>query len=210
MRNLLLATENPGKVIEMQELLRDMDVRLITPGELGLDLHVVEDGRTYAENAALKALAYARATGHISLADDSGLEVDALQGAPGLHSHRFVPGENATDADRRRYLLERLRGLPYPPGKPGWPASFHCTVAVAAPDGSVQYAEGICPGIIIPEERGTGGFGYDPVFYLPEYGQTMAELGMGVKNQISHRARAVHAAIPILEGMLGEGKATRQ
>ncbi|MDD5371676.1 MAG: non-canonical purine NTP pyrophosphatase, partial [Anaerolineaceae bacterium] len=134
--------------------------------------------------------------------------------APGLCSHRFAPWEDATDADRRCYLLERLRGLPFPPGLPGWPARFHCTVAVAAPDGTVHYAEGDCPGVIIPGERGTGGFGYDPVFYLPEYGQTMAELGMGVKNQISHRARAVHAAIPILEGMLGDEaiskKATRQ
>lgn len=204
MRQLLLATENRGKVIEMQDLLKGLDVRLLTPGELGLALNVVENGQTYAENAALKATAYAHASRHISLADDSGLEVDALEGAPGLHSHRFVPGENATDADRRRYLLERLRGLPFPSGLPGWPASFHCTVAIASPDGPVRYAEGICPGVIIPEERGTGGFGYDPVFYLLEYGQTMAELGMGIKNQISHRARAVHAAIPILEEVLGK------
>ncbi|MDD5370464.1 MAG: non-canonical purine NTP pyrophosphatase, partial [Anaerolineaceae bacterium] len=122
MRQLLLATENPGKVIEMQDLLKTLHVRLLTPAELGLHLRVPEDGQTYAENAALKALAYVRASGCISLADDSGLEVDALEGAPGLCSHRFAPWEDATDADRRCYLLERLRGLPFPPGLPGWPA----------------------------------------------------------------------------------------
>lgn len=202
MQKLLVATENPGKVIEIQDILGPLGVQLVTPADLDLHLDVQETGQTYAENATLKAVAYARASGLLALGDDSGLEVEALDGAPGLHSHRFVPGADATDADRRAYLLERLSGLPKPPGAPGWPAAFRCAVAMAFPSGEIRYAYGTCPGFIIDEERGTGGFGYDPVFYIPEYGQTMAELGMEIKNRISHRARALQAALPILQEML--------
>ena len=204
MVELMIASENPGKMIEIQDLLSDLEVALITPSSLGLRLNVVEDGQTYAENAARKALAYARASGRTALGDDSGLEVEALGGKPGLYSHRFAPWPDATDADRRAYLLEQLRKIPRPAGMPGWPACFHCTVAIASPTGEVRYADGECRGVIIPEERGNQGFGYDPVFYIPEYGQTMAELGMDVKNQISHRARAIRSSIPILKGMLGK------
>jgi XTP/dITP diphosphohydrolase len=195
--SILLATENQGKRIEINALLADLPLRLVLPSELGLSLSVAEDGATYAENAARKARAYARAAGMAALADDSGLEVDVLGGLPGIHSHRFAPWPDATDADRRRYLLQQLHGRPRP-----WRARFRCTVAVATPDGDVQYAEGECSGEIIPEERGSAGFGYDPIFYLPEYGQTMAELGLEVKNRISHRARAIQAARPILEGLI--------
>jgi XTP/dITP diphosphohydrolase len=197
MSTLLLATNNRGKRLEMQALLNGLAVELVTPAEIGLELEVVEDGATYAENAAKKAIAFARASGLLSLADDSGLEVDALGGQPGLYSARFAPQPGATDADRRRYLLQRLEGQPRP-----WTARFRCVVALCAPGGEVQFAEGICPGEIIPEERGHTGFGYDPVFLLPEYGQTMAELGMEVKNQVSHRARAVRAALPIIQTLL--------
>jgi XTP/dITP diphosphohydrolase len=207
MLTLLLATENPGKIEEMEDLLEGMDIQVVTPATLGINLNVTEDGQTYAENAAKKALAHAAASQLVALGDDSGLEVDALGGAPGLRSHRFAPWESATDADRRLYLLERLKEIPHPPELPGWPARFRCTVAIAAPDGEVRYAEGVCPGLIIPEERGMTGFGYDPVFYIPEYGQTMAELGMGIKNQISHRGRALRAAIPIIREMLLDRKA---
>jgi XTP/dITP diphosphohydrolase len=120
--------------------------------------------------------------------------VDALGGAPGLFSARYHPQPGANDADRRQYLLENLRGLPRP-----WTARFHCTVAVAAPPGALYYASGDCPGEIIPDERGTNGFGYDPIFYFPEWGKTMAELPLEQKNRISHRARAVMAAVPVLE-----------
>jgi XTP/dITP diphosphohydrolase len=190
---LLLATNNPGKLREMRDLLKDLDLQIVSPAQIGLDLDVPEDGVTYRENASKKAIAFAHVSGLISLADDSGLEVDALGGAPGLYSARFAPVPNATDADRRAYLLKNLQGHPRP-----WAARFRCTIAVATPSGEVQYAEGICPGQIIPEERGSDGFGYDPVFLLPDLAKTMAELTMEEKNRLSHRARAIWAARPIL------------
>jgi XTP/dITP diphosphohydrolase len=155
---------------------------------------VTEDGASYAENAAKKALAFAGASGLLTLADDSGLEVDALNGEPGLRSARYAPGPNPSDADRRRYLLSRLTPLPRP-----WSAHFHCTLAMARPGGEVEFAEGDCFGEVIPEERGHNGFGYDPIFWIPEMGCTMAELSSEVKNQISHRARAVQASLPLLQ-----------
>lgn len=190
---LLLATNNPGKLDEMRAILESLPIELATPAELGIDLEVIEDGQTYAENAGRKALGFYRASKMAVLADDSGLEVDALDGRPGLLSHRFAPWPDATDADRRRYLLQRLNGFPRP-----WTAHFHCTVAIAFPDGSIHYAEGDCPGEIIPDERGSNGFGYDPVFFMPEYQATMAELEPAIKNKISHRARAIQAALPLL------------
>ena len=199
-KRLLIATNNPGKVAELRELLRDLPIELVTPGEIGLKLEIEEDGWTYRENAAKKALTFARLSRLISLADDSGLEVEALGGAPGLYSARYSPKPGAGDADRRAFLLENLHAAKAP--RP-WKAQFHATLAVATPEGDVQVAEGICPGIIIPEERGTGGFGYDPVFLLPEVGLTMAELSMEEKNRLSHRARAVLAARPMLREMFG-------
>jgi len=192
---LLIATNNKGKVLELQALLADLKLELILPAEIGLKLEVEEDGHTYAENATKKAVAFARASGLIALADDSGLEVDALNGEPGLHSARYLPKPGATDADRRTYLLNNLHAMQAP--RP-WKAHFHATVAIAKSSGEVQLAEGNCPGEIIPEERGTGGFGYDPIFLLPETGHTMAELSSEEKNRLSHRARAVFAAKPIL------------
>jgi XTP/dITP diphosphohydrolase len=189
MSKLLLATNNPGKVREIMALTRDWGVEILTPAQIGLHLEIEESGYTYAENAALKARAYARAAGMLSMADDSGLEVDALNGKPGLHSARFSPLPNATDADRRAYLLEQLGGRPRP-----WTARFRCIIAIAAPDGETRFSEGICPGEIIPEERGDNGFGYDPIFLLSDSGLTMAQLPMQEKNQLSHRARAVRAA----------------
>lgn len=199
-KQLLIATNNAGKVAELRELLRDLPIELVTPGEIGLKLEVKEDGRTYRENAVKKALAFAHASGLTALADDSGLEVEALGGAPGLYSARYSPKPGAGDADRRAFLLENLRAAKAP--RP-WKAQFHAAIAVATPEGNVQTAEGTCPGVIIPEERGTGGFGYDPIFLLPETGLTMAELAMEEKNRLSHRARAVLAARPILREMLG-------
>jgi len=198
MHSLLIATNNIGKVAEIKALLAGLDLTLLTPHDLGLNLDVSEDGQTYAENASKKALAFAQAGGIAALADDSGLEVDALDGQPGLHSHRFCPIPNATDADRRRYLLERLHGKPRP-----WTAHFRATVAIAAPAGKVQLADGRCDGEIIPQERGSNGFGYDPIFLIPELGRTMAELGMDEKNRLSHRARAIQNAIPILKTIFG-------
>ncbi|MEW6505234.1 MAG: RdgB/HAM1 family non-canonical purine NTP pyrophosphatase [Chloroflexota bacterium] len=201
---LLIATNNPGKLREIQALLSGLPLELITPAAAGLQLEVDESGATYAENAALKARAFAEASGLVSLADDSGLEVDALGGEPGIRSARYAPQPGASDADRRAYLLERLRGIPYPTGEPGWRAHFHCTVAIATPGGQVDFAEGRCDGFIIGEERGTHGFGYDPLFFMPEWNATMAELSEETKNQISHRARALRNALPILLNLLRE------
>jgi len=161
---------------------------------LGLMLKVEEDGQTYAENAAKKARAYCAASGLPCLADDSGLEVDALNGAPGLYSARYAAKPGASDADRRAFLLENLRGKPRP-----WLARFRATVAMLAPGGELAFAEGRCEGEIIPTERGQGGFGYDPIFFLPELDKTMAELPAETKNRFSHRARAVEAALPVLQ-----------
>jgi len=194
---ILLATNNRGKLLEMRALLADLSLELVSPADLGLSLDVLEDGQTYQENAARKALAFARATGILSLADDSGLEVDALDGLPGLHSARFLPQAGATDQDRRKLLLQKLHGKPQP-----WQARFRCVVAVSSAAGELWFTEGVCPGVIIPEERGQSGFGYDPVFLLPELGKTMAELAMEEKNRLSHRARAVLAARGILEKLL--------
>ncbi len=194
MNKLLIATNNKGKVKELQDLLKDMGFELVTPADINLKFDVVEDGKTYVENATKKAIAFARSSGLISLADDSGLEVDALDGAPGLHSARYHPKPGANDADRRAYMLENLRGKPRP-----WTAHFHATIAIAIPERDVHIVEGNCYGEIIPEERGTGGFGYDPIFLLPDLNKTMAELEMEEKNSLSHRAKAVINAIPVLQ-----------
>ncbi len=195
---LLIATENPGKVREMQVLLNDLQVELVTPKSIGIDLKVVEDGSTYAENASKKAIAYARASGLISIADDSGIEVDALDGAPGLYSARYLPQENATDADRLLYLLENLQDKPRP-----WKAHYHATIAIADAEGRVQFAEADCHGEIIPEQRGENGFGYDPVFFIPALNRTMAEISLEEKNRLSHRALAIQNAKPILLQLMG-------
>ncbi len=182
----------------MQALLSMPNIRVISAKELDLDLAIEETGDTYLENAKLKASAYCTASGMPALADDSGLEVDALDGAPGLYSARYAPQQGATDADRRTYLLEQLTGEPQP-----WKAHFHCSAVLALPDGTCVDTSGRCDGNIIPEERGDGGFGYDPIFYLPEYSQTMAEIPETLKNTISHRARAIQAMIPLIEQKLG-------
>jgi XTP/dITP diphosphohydrolase len=196
MQNLLLATNNKGKVEEIRALLQGLPLQLLTPADLRLELDIPEDGQTYAENASLKAVTFARVAKLPALGDDSGLEVDALGGRPGLHSHRFCPLPNASDADRRAYLLEQLAGKPRP-----WTARFKATVAIAVPGRAVELAAGTCEGEIIPQERGTNGFGYDPIFLLPE-GLTMAELSMEQKNRLSHRALAIQAAVPILKTIL--------
>jgi XTP/dITP diphosphohydrolase len=189
MRKLLIATTNKGKIRELLAILADLPLELVTPTDINLHLDVKEDGYTYAENAAKKALAFARASGLIALADDSGLEVDALDGAPGLYSARYSSKPGASDADRRAFLLQNLNGKPRP-----WTARFQATVAIANPAGGVELAEGTCTGEIIPTERGMGGFGYDPIFFLSEIGLTMAELPEESKNRLSHRARATQAA----------------
>jgi len=197
---LLVATNNPGKVREFEELFVGLPVQIVFPAQVGLTLEVDESGRTFEENARIKALAYAQASGLLTLADDSGLEVDALGGAPGVRSARYA-GPAANDTDRYRKLLAALADVP--PGQRS--ARFRCVVALAQPDGTVHTAEGICEGEIGFAPRGKHGFGYDPVFIVQGHGgQTMAELPPDVKNRISHRARAWAAARPILAHLLGE------
>lgn len=198
MPRILIATGNRGKLAEIKSLFGPSRIDLVIPEMLEIGLEVDESGNTYEENASLKAVAFARASGLLTLADDSGLEVDALGGQPGIRSARFSPIPGATDADRRAYLLSLLQNHPQP-----WSAHFHCTVAIATPQGRIYFAQGICPGKIIPTERGENGFGYDPIFLIPEAGLTMAELSMDEKNQLSHRARAIKAALPVIHTVLG-------
>jgi XTP/dITP diphosphohydrolase len=192
MIRLLIATNNRGKLQELLPLLDDLPLQLVTPDDLGLFLTVEETGTSYAENARLKAEAFAQASGLLTLADDSGLEVEALGGAPGVYSARYA-GKNATDAERRAQLLGALREVPAPRQ-----ARFRCVIAIASPGGATVYFEGVCAGEILLEERGTNGFGYDPLFFVPDCGCTMAELPPAVKNQLSHRARAAQEARPFL------------
>lgn len=197
MQKLLLATRNQGKIKELMDLLISIDLEIVTPDDLGLTLEVEETGKTYLENATRKASVYAASSGILSLADDSGLEVEVLGGAPGIISARYSPQPGANDKDRRVYLLSQLQGKPQP-----WSARFHCTVALALPECDTHSAEGYCEGEIIPVERGSAGFGYDPIFLLPELNKTMAELGMDEKNQLSHRARAIRGILPKLLAIL--------
>ncbi len=199
--NLLVATRNVGKMREYRALLAPLPVRLLFPPDLGLVVEVAEDGTTYEENARLKALAYARAVRaypqevSLVLADDSGLEVDALGGAPGARSARYTAG---SDTDRLTALLAALEGVP----RERRSARFRCVIAIATAEGRIYTAAGVCEGFIVTEPAGGGGFGYDPIFGLPALGCTMAELPAEEKNRISHRARAVQAALPILRRLL--------
>jgi XTP/dITP diphosphohydrolase len=187
---LLVATNNLGKVREYEELLVELPFEVTFPAQEGIALEVEESGTTFEENARLKALAYARTSGLLTLADDSGLEVDALGGAPGVRSARYA-GSGASDADRYQKLLDALVGVP----EAQRTARFRCVVALAWPDGTVRTAEGRCEGQIGLAPRGEHGFGYDPVFIVDGFGgQTMAELPPEVKNRISHRARAVQVS----------------
>lgn len=202
MPRLLLGTLNRGKQEELLALLSSQSLEILTPQDLKLELQVEETGATYAENARLKAVTYATQSGLWSLSDDSGLEVEVLDGAPGLRSARLA-GEGKSDSERRHVLLEMLTDHTRP-----WKARFRAAVALASPSGEIEIAEGQCSGEIITEERGTGGFGYDPIFLVHMVGKTMAELGMEEKNQFSHRAQAIEAIRPVLEARLApnEGK----
>jgi len=194
---ILLATNNAGKRIELQQLLSQLQgLELLTPEMIGINLQIEETGSSYLENARLKAEAYRDVCGLVTLADDSGLEVEALGGEPGIRSARYAEKPGATDADRRAYLLERLAGKLRP-----WTARFVACVVVSVPGEYSRYWEGECRGEIIPEERGENGFGYDPIFYIPEMGMTMAEMGDLEKNKVSHRGNAVRAALPELQKM---------
>ena len=197
MQELLLATNNEGKIKELWALLEGLDLRLRTPRDMDLHVEVNEVGDDYAVNASLKARAFSKASGMWCLADDSGLEVDVLGGLPGLHSARLI-GPDRSDRDRRQHLLLLLASHPRP-----WTARFRSVVALANPSGDIELAEGECLGEVIPEERGTMGFGYDAIFLLQGIGRTMAELDLETKNRLSHRARSIQAILPRLCLRLG-------
>ena len=199
-----MATTNPGKVRELRAMLSDLPVRLVGMDEVGLSAPA-ETGATFAANATLKARHAADASGFLVLADDSGLEVDGLGGAPGVHSARYA-GDGADDEANRRRLIRELRDVP-PAARTG---RFRCAIAIAqlAPPGAgageatVTVVEGTCEGLLLTEPRGDRGFGYDPLFLLPERGLTMAELPDEEKNVVSHRARALALALPGLRRLL--------
>ena len=193
---LLLATNNQAKVREYRSLLQDIPYEMVTPAEQGINTEVSEVGESLEENARLKATALAAESQLLALADDSGLEVDALGGEPGHLSARYA-GEGASDIERINYLLARLKEVPWEKRT----ARFRCVIAIAIPDGRVELYCGECPGFITFEPRGEQGFGYDPVFYLPGLDKTMAELPPAVKNQVSHRGQAARKACHVLKGL---------
>ncbi len=190
---LLLATNNKGKVREYKSMLKDLPFALVSLAELGIKTEVDEVGESLEENARLKATTLARESRLLVLADDSGLEVDALGGEPGRLSARYA-GEGASDKDRVNYLLSRLKDVPEEKRS----ARFRCVIAIAQPDDEVELCSGECEGVITLEPRGKEGFGYDPIFYLPGLGKTMAELTLEEKNRVSHRGRAARQAIKLL------------
>jgi len=190
---LLVATHNRGKMREYAALLADLPIEVTWLDAEGIELEVDETGATFAENAILKARAYAALSGLLTWADDSGLEVDALEGRPGVYSARYG-GPGLSDDARYRALLAELAGVP----DAARTARFHCVVAIARPDGKLFTTDGTVEGTILHEARGSNGFGYDPVFFVPEYAASMAELSAEVKNRISHRARAAANARTIL------------
>jgi XTP/dITP diphosphohydrolase len=194
---LLLGTNNRAKVREYRSLLPDVPYRLVTLREQGLEINVDEAGESLEENACLKATIVARESGLLTLADDSGLEVDALGGEPGRLSARYA-GENASDADRVSYLLRRLQGVPWERRT----ARFRCIIALASPEGKVELCSGECSGYIAYAPRGEQGFGYDPIFYLPELDKMMAELTLAQKNKVSHRGRAARQVPQALKKLL--------
>jgi len=190
---LLIASANRGKVSEYRTLLDGLDLELLSVQDAGITGEVEETGSTYEENARLKAVTCAMQSGLLTLADDSGLEVDALYGEPGVRSARYA-GENATDQERVAYLLKRLEGVP----EERRGARFVCVIAIATREGNVTFCHGECSGSIVFEPRGDRGFGYDPAFLLPGLGITMAELPPEEKNRLSHRGRAAAAAREVL------------
>lgn len=195
---IILATGNKGKVKEFAGLLHGIAGKIIGLGDLESPPEIVEDGETFMENALKKARAIAEYSGKPALADDSGLAVDALGGGPGVYSARYA-GERATDDENIDKLLRELGDAQ------NRKARFVCFLALVTPGGEETVVSGECEGVILSERRGSGGFGYDPVFYLPEYGKTMAEIPPGLKNEISHRARAAEKLVRVLGREQSEG-----
>lgn len=198
MTKLLVATHNQGKVVEFAEMLQDLAIEWLSLDDVGVTQDVEETGSTFRENGVLKAKTYAAETGLLTLADDSGLEVDALGGAPGVYTARYG-GAGLTAVQRYQKLLADIKNIPDPQRT----ARFRCVIVLAGPDGTILgESEGVCEGRIAQAPVGDNGFGYDPVFYLPQFNQTMAQIPASQKHQISHRGLAVQAILPRLRELL--------
>jgi XTP/dITP diphosphohydrolase len=198
---LVLATNNRGKLREFQRLLAGSGFELVTPADLGVDWDVEETGASFQENARLKAVDAAHATGLPAFADDSGLEVDHLDGRPGIFSARYAGGDRTdgslNEREQCEMILREMQGVPDQQRS----ARFRCVIAIATPAGDVRTVDGVFEGRIAHDIRGEGGFGYDPIFLVPERGVTSAELPPDEKNALSHRGQAARKALPILRTM---------
>lgn len=197
MKKIIFATGNAGKMKEIRNILSDLPVQVLSMREVGIQTDIVEDGKTFAENAVIKARAIMQLTGEVVLADDSGLEIDYLNKEPGIYSARYM-GEDTSYRIKNANLIQRLEGVPDEKRT----ARFVCAIAAAFPDGTVKTTEGTIEGRIGYEEKGENGFGYDPIFYVPEFGCTTAELSEERKNKISHRGRALAEMKEILKDKL--------
>ncbi len=195
--DIVIATSNQNKLKEFKALLKDYAVTILSLKDFPHIPAIVEDGESFYENALKKATTVARHSGELTIADDSGIEVDALGGRPGIYSSRFA-GENATDEENNDKLLKELKGVP--PDKRG--ACFKCVLVVTTPEGKTDFVEGECRGVIIDEFKGNYGFGYDPLFLVPEYNKTFSEISPEEKNKISHRSRALHKLLKLLPDYL--------
>lgn len=198
-QRILFATGNAGKMKEVRMILEDLGIPVLSMKEAGISAEIVEDGTTFEENAAIKAETIRNLTGDIVLADDSGLEIDCLDGAPGIYSARFM-GEDTPYTVKNAALLEKLSGVP----EAKRTARFVCAIACALPDGRTLTTRGVMEGIIAQEIRGENGFGYDPIFYLPEFGCTSAEITPEQKNEVSHRGKALRQMRMILQEVLAQ------
>ncbi|MHB0869041.1 MAG: RdgB/HAM1 family non-canonical purine NTP pyrophosphatase [Chloroflexota bacterium] len=198
MRRLLLSTNNPDKVREFTQILAGLPLEIVTPVQLGLKLEVPETGATFAENAALKARAFHEATGLLSLSDDSGLEVDALGGAPGVYSARY--GGLPNGETKNRFLLQQMEGVPWE----GRDCRYVAEVAIVDEEGKLRRCRGILKGKVALEPSGQGGFGFDPIFFVPSEGRTVAEMAPEEKHRISHRGKAGRCARRVIEEILSQ------
>lgn len=194
MRNIIVATKNKGKYHEIKEILNDLPFNVLSMEDINLDIDIVENGNTFEENSLIKAREVCKHTGEIVIADDSGLEVEYLNGQPGIHTSRFG-GENITDEERNRKLLTILEKVPFEKRK----ARFVCVIAVVYPEGNYFTVKGTCDGYIDFEPKGKNGFGYDPIFYVPEYDMTTAQMEPKEKHKISHRGKALKLMIEELK-----------
>lgn len=187
MRKIIFATGNEGKMKEVRELLKDLNFEVLSLKEAGLQTDIKEDGNTFEENAVIKARTIMELSGEIALADDSGLEIDYLNKAPGVYSARFL-GETTSYDIKNQYILDKLKNIPTKERG----ARFVCVIACVLPDGQTRTERAVIEGQIAENIAGTNGFGYDPIFYVPEFSCTTAELTMEQKNKISHRAKALN------------------